>query len=346
MLDAAAFDKVAPRHITADCQSAMGDTVEDLGAILAFVRAAELRSFTHASRALGITASGVGKSIARLETSLGVRLLHRTTRRIGLTDDGAVFFEQCRRILEELESARELMSNRGAAPRGRLRVSIPITIGKRIIIPELPRFVAEHPDVELDVSLSDRRVNLVEDGIDVAVRIGSLADSSLVARPIGEQQVVTIASAAYLAADGVGSLGDLALRRCFSFRLPSTGRERAWTFRLEGRAIEWRPRSFLTLDDSESLVAAARAGLGVTQVPSYVAEDALASGELVEVLSHLRPHPDPIHAVFASRRNMPARTRAFVDFVTSLRWSSPLPRPARPARSDAKRRGRTRPRAG
>jgi DNA-binding transcriptional LysR family regulator len=341
--DAAAFDKVATWHITADYQSVMGDTLEDLGAILAFVKAAELRSFTHASRALGITASGVGKSIARLETSLGVRLLHRTTRRVGLTDEGALFFEQCRRILDELESARGLMSNRGAAPRGRLRVSIPITIGKRIIIPELPRFLADHPDVELDLSLSDRHVNLVEDGIDVAVRIGSLADSSLVARPLGQQQVVTIASAAYLAADGVASLGDLALRRCFSFRLPSTGRERAWTFRLEGRAVDWRPRSLLTLDDSEALVAAARAGLGVTQVPSYMADDALASGELVEVLPHLRPRPDPIHAVFASRHNMPARTRAFVEFVTSLRGLRPLPLPVRPARSTAFRRRRSRP---
>ena len=337
------FDKVVARHITADFQSAIGDAVEDLGAILVFVKAAELRSFTHASRALGITPSGVGKCIARLETSLGVRLLHRTTRRIGLTDEGAVFFEQCRRILDELESARGLMSNRGAAPRGRLRVCIPITIGKRIIIPELTHFLAAHPDVQLDVSLSDRRVNLIEDGIDVAIRIGSLADSSLVARPIGQQQVVTIASAAYLAAEGVASLGDLALRRCFSFRLPSTGRERAWTFRLEGRAVEWRPRSFLTLDDSEALVAAAQAGLGVTQVPSYMADDVLASGEVVEVLPHLRPHPDPIHAVFGSRHNLPARTRAFVEFVTSLRGLRALPRPARPARSNAEGRRRRPP---
>ncbi len=316
--------------------------MEDLGAILAFVKAAETSSFTRASRALGISPSGVGKSIHRLETSLGVRLLHRTTRRIGLTDEGAVFFELCRRILDELESARGLMSNRGAAPRGRLRVSIPITIGKRVIIPELPRFLAEHPDVELDLSLSDRHVNLVEDGVDVAIRIGHLADSALVTRPIGQQQIVTIASAAYLATDGVASLGDLALRRCLSFRLPSTGRERAWTFRLEDRAIEWRPRSFLTLDDGEALVAAARAGLGVTQVPSYMAEDALASGELVEVLPHLRAEAVPIQAVFASRHNLPARTRAFVDFVVSLKGLRALPRPARrarAARSSAKRRG-------
>lgn len=311
--------------------------MEDLGAIVAFVRAAELRSFTQASRVLGITASGVGKSIARLETSLGVRLLHRTTRRIGLTDDGAVFFEQCRRILDELASAHDLISNRGAAPRGRLRVSVPITIGKRIIIPALPRFLAAHPDVDLDVCFSDRRVNLIEDGIDVAVRIGHLADSSLVARPMGHQQILTVASADYVAENGIASLGDLALRRCFSFKLPSTGRERAWTFRLDGRAVEWRPRSFLTLDDGEALVAAARAGLGVTQVPSYMADDALATGELVEVLPNLRSLPEPIHAVFASRRNLPARTRAFVDFVTSLGGLRPLPLPAR-ARAGGKRR--------
>lgn len=299
--------------------------MEDLGSLAAFVKAAELRSFTGAARALGITPSGVGKSIARLESSLGVRLLHRTTRRIGLTNDGAVFFEQCRRILSELESARGLMSNRGAAPRGRLRISVPITLGKRIIIPGLTRFLAHHPDVELDVSLSDRRINLVEDGVDVAIRIGSLTDSSLVAKPIGQQQIVTIASASYLAAGDIASLGDLALRRCFSFRMPSTGRERAWTFRFDGRPVEWRPRSFLTLDDGEALVAAARAGLGVTQVPSYMADDALASGELVEILPHLRPRPDPIHAVFASRHNVPARVRAFIDFVTSLEGLSTRP---------------------
>jgi len=336
------FDKVAGGRITADQQSAIGDIVEDLGAILAFVRAAELRSFTLASKAIGITPSGVGKSIARLESSLGVRLLHRTTRRIGLTDEGAIFFEQCRHILDELESAVVQTSDRGVAPRGRLRVSLPLTIGKRVIIPRLMRFLAKHPNVELDVGFSDRHVNLVEEGIDVAIRIGRLADSSLVARPVGQQQIVTIAAADYLAEDAVMSLGDLALRRCLSFRLPSSGRERAWTFRLDGRTVEWRPRSFLTLDDGEALVSAARAGLGVTQVPSYMADDALASGELVEVLPQLRPHPEPIHAVFASRHNLPARTRAFVDFVASLEGLSPLPVPARSA---ARPRGR-KPRPG
>jgi len=301
--------------------------VEDLSAIMAFVNAAELRSFTKASKVLGMTPSGVGKSIARLEKSLGVRLLHRTTRRIGLTDEGAVFFEQCRRILDELDAARALMSNRGAAPRGRLRVSLPRTIGKRIFVPALPRFTEEHPNVELDVSLSDRRVNLVEEGIDVAIRIGALSDSSLIARPIGQQQIVTIAPPAFVSKEPIETLGDLAHHRCLSFRFPSTGRERAWTFHSEGRAIELRPRPFLTFDDGEGLVAAVQAGLGVSQIPSYMVDGALANGEVVEVLPHLRPRPVPIHAVFASRKNLPARTRAFVDFVTSLEGLRPFPLP-------------------
>jgi LysR family transcriptional regulator for bpeEF and oprC len=332
LFEDADFDKVETRHITADWESAIGGTVEDLRAIMAFVNAAELRSFTRAAKVLGMTPSGVGKSIARLEQALGVRLLHRTTRRVGLTDEGAVFYEQCRRVLDELEAARTLMSNRSAAPRGRMRVSLPRTIGRRIFVPALPRFVADHPNVELDVSLSDRRVNLVEESIDVAIRIGALSDSSLVARPIGQQQVVTIAPTALLSNAPIESIGDLAHHRCLSFRFPSTGRRRAWTFRSQGRALELHPRSFMTFDDGEGLVDAVRAGLGVTQIPSYMAADALASGEAVEVLSSFRPRPVPIHAVFASRRNMPARTRAFIDFVTSLEGLRPFPLPKRAKR--------------
>lgn len=301
--------------------------MEDLSSIEVFVKAAELQSFTRAGQALGITSSGVGKSIARLEEGLGVRLLNRTTRRIGLTADGAIFFDRCRGILEDLAAARDVVSSRSVAPKGRLHVSLPTTIGRRIVMPELPRFLAVHPELEVDVSLSDRRINLVEDGVDVAVRIGLLGDSSLVARPIGQQQIVTLASPRYLEAGAIESIGDLPLHRCLAFRLPSTGRQRPWTFRTEGRDIEWRPRSRLSIDDGEALVTAACAALGVIQVPSYMAAEALASGELVEVLPQLRPHPIPIHAVFASRRNLPARVRAFVDFVTSLEGLRPTPLP-------------------
>lgn len=302
--------------------------MEGLSGILSFVRAAELGSFTRASKALGVTASGVGKSITRLEAELGVRLLHRTTRRLSMTDEGAVFFEHCRRVLDDLESARTMIANRGTAPSGRLRVSLPITLGKKVVIPALPKFMAKHPHISLDIRLSDRKVNLIEDGIDAVLRVGKLSDASLVARRVGEQQLLTVASPAYLAREPIASLGDLTQRRCMTFRSPSSGRDFAWMFRIDGRTVEWQPRPFLQIDDGEALVEAVKAGLGVCQAPHVMLSEGLASGALVEVLSHLRPEPDVINVVYMSQRHLPARTRAFVDFATSLKGLHPDVEPA------------------
>lgn len=309
--------------------------MDQLGGVLAFVRAAESRSFAQAARVLDVTPSGVSKSIARLEAELGLRLLHRTTRQVSLTDDGAVFFEHCRRLLDDFDAARSLMSGRGAAPRGRLRASVPATLGKLFVVPRLQQFLDAHPDVTLELDLSDRQVALVDERVDVAVRIGTLADSSLVARPLWQQQVVTIAAPDLLAgAAPLATLGDLAHHRCLSFRWPTTGRERPWMFRSEGRDVQLRPRVHLTLDEGEALVVAVRGGLGVAQVPHYMAAEALGRGEVVEVLAGLRPQPTPISAVYASQRNLPARTRAFVD------WLATLPGPAVPAAGGPRRRMR------
>ena len=314
--------------------------MDRLSGILAFVRAAESHSFAQAARVLDVTPSGVGKSISRLETDLGVRLLNRTTRRVSLTDDGAVFFEHCRRILDDLDAAQSLMSNRSAAPRGRLRVSLPTTLGKLFVIPHLAQFLERHPDLTLELSMSDRRVNLVEEGVDIALRIGTLNDSTLVAKPLWQQQVITIASPHYLQGQSIARMGDLALHRCLMFRWPTTGRERPWLFHIDGRTIDWRPRIFVTLDEGEALVEAVRAGVGITQVPSYMAGHALNRNEVVEVLSEIRPRPDPISAIYASQRNLPARTRAFIDFLTTLpgpRYASE-PRPSLPRRKQRLRK--------
>ncbi len=302
--------------------------------ILAFVRACELRSFAQAARVLDLTASGVGKSVARLEAELGVRLMNRTTRRLSLTDDGAVFFERCRRILDELDEARGLMSQRDATVRGRLRVSVPSTLGRQVIVPALAGFCRRHPQVQLELGLSDRRVSLVEEGIDVALRIGRLDDSSLVARPLWHQQVITIASPGLVGDRMPASIADLSSLPCLSFRFPTTGRERAWRFRTAEGDVEWRPRPTMTVDDGEALVAAVAAGLGLSQVPSYMGQEALRRGDVIEVLSELRPLPDPISAVFSSQRNLPSRTRAFVDRLTTL--------PGPPLPSTKQRRPRTR----
>ncbi|HKU44529.1 MAG TPA: LysR family transcriptional regulator [Polyangiales bacterium] len=286
--------------------------------ILAFVRTAELGSLTRAARALGVTPSGIGKSIARLENELGVRLLQRTTRRIRLTEDGALFFEHGRRVLDELEAARNVLSNRRGAASGRVRVSLPLTIGRRIVVPALPDILRKYPELRIEIGFSDRRVNLLEDGVDVAVRVGALTDSSLIAKRIGEQQVITIGSVQYLGARRIDSVNDLSPLHAIVFRLPSTGVIRPWRFRATRRAAQLSPTPYLAFDDGEAIVAAVAAGLGVAQVPSYMADMALASGEVVELLPKQRPPLDPIHAVYPSQRNLPARMRVFVEFLASL----------------------------
>lgn len=321
-----------------------GRTEESVQIVLGmevFVRVAELRSFARAAKALELTPSGVGKIISRLEAELGVRLFHRTTRHVGLTDEGAVFIEHCRRVLEDVEIARESLSGRDAAPRGRLRLSVPRALGRLVLVPALPGFTARHPEVSLDVSFSDRKVNLVEEGIDLAVRVGELHDSSLVARRIGGNQLVTLAAPSLLASRPIETLGDLALAPCVAFRGVTTGRERPWDFRVEGRPLVWHPRASVLFDDGEAMVAGAAAGLGVTQVPSYMADEALRAGALVEILVTSRPAPLPIQVIYPSQRNLPARTRAFVEFLVGLRdWGQgrPVPRGRRPGKRPAAQR--------
>lgn len=292
--------------------------MEQINGIIAFVRAAELGGFTRAAQVLGITSSGVGKSISRLEADLGVRLLQRTTRRISLTDDGALFFGQCRQLLEDLESARSQLSHRSVSPRGRLRVSMPMTIGKRLIVPYLKTFCERYPEVRMELSFSDRFVNLVEENIDVAIRIGALSDSSLVARAIGRQQIVTVAGAGLPGVKNVHTVDDLKELPILVFRMLSSRRERPWRFRDGEQVVEFHPMPSMLIDDGEALVASARAGLGVVQVPDNMVDDAIAAGDLVELLPAMRMPSDPINAVYVSQKHVPARIRAFIDFLAQL----------------------------
>lgn len=289
-----------------------------LSGILAFVRTAESRSFVLAARVLGVTPSGIGKRISRLESDLGVRLLNRTTRRVNLTDEGAVFFEHCRRILDDLEQAHSLISNRTTEPRGRLRLSLPSVLGRQFVVPHLKCFLDQYEKLTLEVSLSDRWVNLVEEEVDIALRIGVLNDSSLVARPLWQQQVITVAGPAYLQGRKVATVAELVSHRCLMFRWPKTGCERPWLFYMDGSTVEWRPRGFMTLDEGQALVDAARANIGIAQVPSYMAEEAIKRKELVELFQDIRPRPVPISAIYASQHNVPMRIRVLIDFLTTL----------------------------
>jgi DNA-binding transcriptional LysR family regulator len=285
--------------------------VESLTGIVAFVRTAETLSFVAAGAQLGISASAVGKSIARLEESLGVRLFHRTTRRVSLTEEGTLFLDRCRRILDDLRDAEAMLSHAARAPRGRLRVSLP-TIGYRFLLPALPEFRRLYPDVELDLDFNDRLVDIVEEGFDAVIRSGTLTDSSLMVRRLGPFRFVLCASPAYLAGRGVPSVPkDLATHDGVHFRFPATGKLQEWL--IAGDAVH--VPSALTCNNMEAVHAAAIGGLGIAYMPDFLAQEAIKVGTLRAVLGGYLVDPGQFSIVWPSSRHLSTRLRAFADFL-------------------------------
>jgi DNA-binding transcriptional LysR family regulator len=286
----------------------------------AFAQAARRGSFSEAARDLGSSPSTVAKSIARLEAGLGVKLFHRTTRRVTLTADGERLFRRCERLLAEVEDLQAEAAGARAGPTGTLRIDLPITYGRRVVMPVLAAFAQRHPGLRLDVRLQDGFADLVRDGLDLAVRAGALRDSTLVARRIDAQQLVFVASPVYLDAQGTPRrLEDLPRHAAIVFRMPSSGRNRPWQLRAGRRPIELHPEPRALINDGEGMVAAAVMGLGLAQVPDYMASDELARGDLVEVLRAHRPAAMPISAVMPSSRLMPPRVRLLLEALQGLR---------------------------
>ena len=286
----------------------------NVASLMAFAEAARRSSFAGAARELGLTASAVAKSIARLESDLGVRLFHRTTRKVALTGDGRTLFARCERIVSEMEALHDEAAGVRAEPGGTLRINVPVTIGRRLVVPALARMVRKHPAIAVEAFFTDRYADLAGEGLDAAVRIGALRDSALIARPIGRQRMIVCASPAYLARRGTPRKpADLEAHACLAFRIPSSGRLWTWHFSVGGKVVEWEPRSGITMDDGEALVAAAAAGMGLIHVPDYMAADAMARRKVVEVLGRYRPPDVPISVVYLSARRVPPRLRAFLD---------------------------------
>jgi len=285
-----------------------------LDLITSFAAAARQSSFAKAARELGLTPSAVAKNIARLESQLGVRLFHRTTRQVTLSQDGEDLYARCRRILEEVESLEESVAGARAGPRGTLRIDIPITYGRQVILPVLAKLMARHPELKLDVRFSDQFADIIKEGLDAAVRVGPLADSNLVGRMFDQQIMWTCASPAYLARRSEPtSPDDLARHTCLLFRMPSSGRGRPWQFRYGRRDHSLLPDSGVRLGDGDALVQAAVAGLGIIQVPSYMAEREVRRGRLVQILQKYRQPPLAISLVYPSQRHVPLRVRALAD---------------------------------
>jgi LysR family transcriptional regulator, regulator for bpeEF and oprC len=286
--------------------------------LTSFACAARHRSFARAARELGTSPSAVAKNVARLESRLKVRLFHRTTRRVALTPDGEMLHERCRRVLDEVAELEGAVAGKLASPSGTLKLDVPIVYGRRVVLPVLTKLRHRYPDLAFDVRFSDRIADVVGDGLDAVIRVGTLSDSSLVARRIGWQRMWTGASPSYLRRHGTPLRPeDLQQHQCLVFRIPTSRKEWPWRFRVGSRDVALRPATQVWFDDGEALVAAAVAGLGLVHVPSYMAEQDVGRGRLVEVLDSMRPPLMPISIVYPGLRQPPLRLRVLIESLVS-----------------------------
>ncbi len=291
--------------------------MDNLTDIAVFVRVVERGSFTRAADELELSRAVVSKYLSRLEERLGARLLHRTTRRLSLTEAGAALFEASRGALERIVEAEDAVAKFQKEPRGRLKVSAPMGFGIMYLGAAAADFLRAHPGVTLDLTLDDRFVNLVEEGADVAIRIGRLTDSSLVARRIATTQPIILASAAYLEANGVPeSPGDLAAHNCLLYAYLATAN--VWRFNApDGREIPVAVTGGARVNNGMVICEMAAAGLGVVMAPTFYAAQYLRSGRLKRVLERYRLPELGIHAVYPARSQVPPKVRTFVDFLAA-----------------------------
>jgi DNA-binding transcriptional LysR family regulator len=288
--------------------------MDRLDAMRAFVAVAELQGFGAAARRLGLSPPAVTRAIAAIEARLGSRLLHRTTRRVRLTDSGERYLADARRILGEIDDAEAAAAGAQAEPRGPLAVTASQMFGRRFVAPIMLAFLDRYPQVEGRLVLLDRVTDLIEEGLDVAVRIASLADSALSAVRVGEVRRIVCASPAYLKAKGTPRRpADLARLDGIAFAPTTIGDP--WALTIGSRRVAVAPRTRLQTNDTEVAIAAAVAGRGVTRLLSYQVARELKSGRLKIVLEDYEPPPIPIHLVHVEGRRANARVRAFVDFA-------------------------------
>lgn len=288
-------------------------------AMLAFTRVVELASFTKAAMSLNLPKTTVSAQVLALESRLRVKLLNRTTRHVSVTTDGAAYYERAVRLLHELEETESSLSQATSTPKGRLRVDVPGSIGRRIIIPALTGFFERFPEVELEIGCNDRPVDLLEEGVDCVIRGGELTDLSLVARRVGSLKFLTCASPAYLKQYGVPEKpGDLERHMGVHYFSSKTGKIYEFDFTKDGVKTEISGRRRLVLNDGDACVAAALAGAGIVQLPTFMVQDHIASGELVIVLGAYLSENLPIYALYLQNRHLSSKVRAFIDWIAEL----------------------------
>lgn len=284
-----------------------------------FVRIASCRSFAQAADQLGLPRATVSLAMQQLETRLGARLLNRTTRRVGLTPDGEALLERAAALIADMEDIEQQFRPAGGKVVGRLRVDVPGRIARRLIAPALPELLARHPDLQLDLGSSDRAVDLVHEGVDCALRVGPLAPSSLVARPLGSVELINCASPDYLARHGTPrGPQDLNSHLVVDYVSPTTGRSAPWEWVEDGQTRTMQPPSRVSANNAETYIACALAGLGLIQIPAFDVQHHLRADELLPLMPDAKPSPMPVHLVYPHRKHLSRRVQAFMSWLEAL----------------------------
>ena len=296
-----------------------------LEAMRAFCRIVELGSFTRAADAMATAKTTLSGQIQALERQLGVKLLHRTTRRVTPTTDGAAYFERARALLEDMDELEASVSLTRTVVRGKVRVDMSSPVGRFLVIPALPEFVAEYPDIQLDIGCSERVVDLVQEGIDCAIRGGVVTDPDLVCRAIGKMRFVLCAAPAYLdARPAIYTPADLAAHRYLAFVFPATGRQNPVRLSCGDNSVLIEQTPAMRFNSGGAYLAAAEAGLGFVGVPLCEAAPLLAAGKLVQLLPDWHLASMPMSLVYPSARRLSARVRAFTDWACATMAADPL----------------------
>ncbi|MCC5812080.1 MAG: LysR family transcriptional regulator [Ectothiorhodospiraceae bacterium] len=295
--------------------------MDRFSAMQAFARVVETGSFTKAAETLHISKTSVTQLVQQLEARLRVKLLNRTTRKVNVTAEGAVYYERVVRLLADMDDAETSLSGASASPRGRLRVDVPSPLARMILIPALPAFHARYPDIQLDMGVSDRMVDIIDESVDCVVRGGELTDLSLMARRVGDLQLGVYAAPSYL--ESVGSPShpqDLADPRHYivGFTWTRAGKVSPYALHRSGESVKLQGRYVIAVDDGNAYLAAGLAGMGVLWLPEYVAREHLARGELLRLFDDWRLDPMPLYVAFPPNRHVSAKLRVFIDWIAEL----------------------------
>ena len=293
--------------------------MNQLEAMQTFIRVAELASFTRAADSLGIPKASASTAVQQLEATLGTRLLHRTTRKVQMTHDGLAFYERCKDLLTDVDEVQAMFQQGEQSLRGRLRVDMSGGVARLFVLPRLPEFTQAHPLLELELSSTDRLVDLVREGFDCVLRVGPLVDSSLVARPLGAFRIINCASPAYLKRHGTPkTLDDLATHQLIHYVSTLGARSPGWEYPDSNGYASLPMSGSITVNNSDSYTAACIAGLGLIQAPAAGLRPLIDAGKLVEVMPDYLAEPMPVSLLYANRRNLPRRVQAFMTWMTQV----------------------------